>query len=229
MKTLVLFGRQPIPGQVKTRLAASWGPGRAAALYECFLRDQFERFANEGDQRVVAYSPSTDESQRWFAEAVRGWLLWPQPDSSLGGRMAACFEHWCREPADRVVLIGSDSPNLPNGSFERAWSLLETHDVVLGPAADGGYWLVALRGSSPQSRRIFDGIFWSTSDVLHQTVARARSLNLRLALLPLWFDVDTEADVATLRGLLAAEETAGNKVWLPRTSAFLAGSVPANP
>ena len=219
MQTLVLFAKQPIPGQVKTRLAATWGADRAAGLYECFLRDQFERFAGEGDRRIVACAPDTPAALDWFAESALGWQRWPQPETDLGGRMAACFEQWCSDPSDRLVLIGSDSPNLPPGSFDQAFTLLDDgHDVVIGPSADGGYWFVGLRGSAPQARAIFDNVDWSTAEVFQQTVERIRSLNLNLGLLPLWFDVDTEAEVATLRGLLAADE----EMPLPRTREFLA-------
>ncbi len=218
MQTLVLFAKQPIPGQVKTRLAATWGADQAAGLYECFLRDQFERFACEGDRRVVGYSPATSDAHLWFEEAAEQWQLWPQPETDLGGRMAACFDQWCAGSNDRLVLIGSDSPNLPSGSFDQAFALLEGHDVVLGPSADGASWLVGLRGSAPQARAIFDNVDWSTAEVFQQTVERIRSLNLKLSLLPLWFDVDTEAEVATLRGLLAADE----EMPLPRTREFLA-------
>lgn len=221
MQTLVLFAKQPIPGQVKTRLAATWGADRAAGLYECFLRDQFERFASESDRRVVAYAPDTSAAHDWFAESARGWQLWPQPETDLGDRMAACFEQWCSETDDRLALIGSDSPNLPPGSFDQAFELLDSHDVVLGPSSDGGYWLVGLRGSAPQARAIFDNVDWSTAEVFQQTVERIRSLNLNLGLLPLWFDVDTEAEVATLRGLLAADE----EMPLPRTREFLTRSL----
>ncbi|MHC4877612.1 MAG: TIGR04282 family arsenosugar biosynthesis glycosyltransferase [Planctomycetota bacterium] len=221
MRTLVLFAKQPIAGTVKTRLAASWSPERAARLYECFLRDQFERFNNAGERRIVGFAPDDQAAHDWFASAAGNWDFWPQPETSLGGRMAECFERWCSGPDDRMVLIGSDSPNLPDRAFEQAWSLLEAHDVVLGPAADGGYWLVGLRGSAPHARAIFDDIDWSTSEVLRQTVNRVRSLNLTLALLPLWFDVDTEAEVATLKGLLAAETLLSATVTLPRTHQFL--------
>ncbi len=217
MRKLVLFARQPIPGQVKTRLAATWGAERAAALYECFLLDQFERFTSEADCRVIGYSPATSEAHHWFTEAAGHWQLWPQPETDLGGRMAACFEHWCAAPDDRLLLIGSDSPNLPSRSFDLAFSLLETSDVVLGPSADGGYWLVGARGSAPQARDIFTQVNWSTPEVFHQTVERITSLRLSLSLLPLWFDVDTEDEVSTLRGLLAADTTTP----LPRTREFL--------
>ena len=115
MQTLVLFAKQPIPGQVKTRLAATWGDDQAAGLYECFLLDQFERFACEGDRRVIGYSPATADAHLWFEEAAEQWQLWPQPETDLGGRMAACFEQCCTGSNDRLVLIGSDSPNLPRG------------------------------------------------------------------------------------------------------------------
>ncbi len=221
MRTLALFAKQPIAGKVKTRLAATWGADRAARLYECFLRDQFERFATEGDRRLVAYAPDTSAAHDWFAESAGDWQLWPQPETDLGGRMAACFEQWCSAPYDQLVLIGSDSPNLPAGSFDQAFTLLESHDVVLGPSSDGGYWLVGLRGTAPQARAIFDNVDWSTAEVFHQTVERIRSLNLAFGLLPLWFDVDTESEVATLRGLLDAAPD----IRLPRTREFLARSL----
>ena len=220
MRTLALFAKQPIPGQVKTRLAATWGAERAAGLFECFLRDQFERFATEGDRRIVAYAPATSAAHDWFAESAGDWQLWPQPETDLGRRMAACFEQWCSAPSDRLLLIGSDSPNLPAGVFDQAFTLLESHDVVLGPSSDGGYWLVGLRGSASQARAIFDDIAWSTAEVVLQTVERVRSLKLKLGLLPLWFDVDTEAEVATLRGLLAAD----TEMRLRRTREFLTHS-----
>lgn len=218
MRTLALFAKQPIAGKVKTRLAATWGADRAAGLYECFLRDQFDRFGSEGDRRIVAYAPDTPPAHDWFAESAADWQVWPQPETDLGGRMSACFEQWCSDPSDRLVLIGSDSPNLPAGSFGQAFTLLESHDVVLGPSSDGGYWLVGLRGSAPQARAIFKNVDWSTAEVFQQTVELIRSLKLTLGLLPLWFDVDTEAEVTTLRGLL----TADTDMPLPCTREFLA-------
>ena len=144
MRTLGLFAKQPVPGRVKTRLAADWGHERAAALYECFVRDLLGRLAVTGDRRVIGFAPADDETRQWFQETSRriagleAWKLWPQPELDLGGRMADFFRTWTESPAHRTILIGSDSPTLPTEYLEQAWRLLDNHDCVLGPATDGG-------------------------------------------------------------------------------------------
>jgi len=206
MNTLGLFARQPVPGRVKTRLAADWGAEQATRLYECFVRDLLDRFAGAGDRRVAAFAPGSEEARGWFAEAASAWQLWPQPDGDLGTRMTLFFESWCTQDGDCTLLIGSDSPTLPEGSLEQAWEILASHDCVLGPAEDGGYWLIGLRGPFGASHRVlFEGIDWSTPRVLEQTLDRARGAGMSRELLPLWYDIDTAADVDRLRSELATD------------------------
>ena len=225
MQTLGVFAKQPVPGRVKTRLAADWDVDRAATLYECFVRDLLNRFRDAGDRRVVGFAPDLEAARDWFGSAAPGsqWTLWAQPEVGLGGRMEAFFTAWGDDDADRTLLIGSDSPSIPDSWLDHAWRLLEDSDCVIGPASDGGYWLIGLRGSvtSEARRAVFDGVDWSTANVLAQSVERVARVGLRLELLPVWYDVDSAEDVEMLRGHLQAMAVAGEKLELPETSRFL--------
>lgn len=215
MRTLGIFVKQPVPGRVKTRLADELGPEWAAQIYAAFLADVVDRFRNAADRKILGYSPANDEAANYFRILVdTAYELWPQPESSLGERMNAFFERFLRRESDQVVLIGSDSPTLPPDFVDQAFAELREHDCVLGPATDGGYYLIGLRRRIPA---IFDEIEWSSSSVLDQTVARLATANGSLAVLPPWYDVDTVADWRLLCGHLRAFEHAGVPHDLPRT------------
>lgn len=226
MRTLGIFVKQPVPGRVKTRLAANWGNERAAALYECFVRDLLDKFATVGDRRIIGFAPASDESRQWFTEASEqsaegSWTLWPQPELDLGGRMASYFETWTESAEHRTILIGSDSPSLPVEYLEQAWQLLEKNDCVLGPATDGGYYLIGLRGTVSDFAAPFEDVEWSTAGVLSQTVELLKTHDLSLGLLPPWYDVDSSEAVVTLTGHLAASEYARKPGLLAATRQFL--------
>lgn len=196
-----MFVKAPEPGRVKTRLAAAIGDFASAALYRGFLSDLMQRFRSTGTRRVLAYSPANAASQEFFAQESAGsYELWPQPEADLGTRMRRFFEAFGPEP---VVLIGSDSPTLPIGFPNVAFAMLKNADVVLGPATDGGLYLIGLN----QQRRawpIFDGIDWSTSRVLDQVMRRLVQEQARVEVLPPWYDIDDPADLQFLRGHLSA-------------------------
>ena len=226
MRKLGIFAKQPVSGCVKTRLAADWGNERAAALYECFVRDLLGKFATAGDRRVIGFAPNFDEARQWFdaasgQAAAESWTLWPQPELDLGSRMASYFETWTESSAHRTILIGSDSPSLPVEYLDQAWELLQTNDCVLGPATDGGYYLIGLRGTVADFGAPFRDVEWSTAEVLAQTVQLLKKHNLSLGLLPPWYDVDSAEAVVTLTGHLAAFEHSGNAGLLPATLQFL--------
>ena len=219
MNVLGLFARHPVAGEVKTRLAAETGRDRAAQLYAAFVGDLTERFRATADRRVVCYTPAAAAASEYFAaSAGEAYELWPQPEGSLGERMQRFFEEMLKRPEDRAVLIGSDSPTLPREFVARAFELLAVHDCVLGPATDGGYYLV---GQSACARPIFDRVDWSTSHVLTQTVDRVERAGARLALLPPWYDVDSPGDVEMLRGHVAAMRAAGQSIDLAHTGPLL--------
>jgi hypothetical protein len=212
---LGIFVKQPIAGSVKTRLAAHLGPELAAEISHAFVLDLSVRFRRTAHRRSLCYAPSHGESRRHFQSlAGEAYELWPQPEGGLGARMAAFFEAHLGGPSDRAVLIGSDSPTLPADYIEQAFRSLEHADCVLGPATDGGYYLVGMRG---RCWPLFEGIEWSSPRVLSQTVERVVSAEARLALLPPWYDVDTVADWEMLRGHAAALRHAGGAGELEAT------------
>ena len=219
MNLLGIFVKQPVPGRVKTRLADDLGPEKAARLYAAFIADIATRFRTLADRRFLCYAPDDPQAEDYFSEISREhYQLWLQPEISLGERMAAFFEYAFSLGAKRVVVIGSDSPTLPEEMVNRAFSLLDEHDCVLGPATDGGYYLV---GQQSPGSPIFAFIEWSRAGVLHQTAERIAACHARLALLSPWYDVDTLNDLPVLRGHLRAMHQAGVSVCLDATETIL--------
>lgn len=216
-----MFAKQPVPGRVKTRLAADWGDDRAAELYEAFVRDLLQRadfdYLDDPDgeiHRVLGFAPDNAAARSWFEEAAPDrWHLWPQPNKDLGGRIAKFFAEHAAEAGSSAILIGSDSPTLPVTFILDAFDRLKTADVVICPASDGGYCLIGLRAGF-DSASLFKGIDWSSSQVLGQTAERVRDLDLSLELLPIWYDVDSVDGVEMLRGHLAAIELAEHEFEL---------------
>lgn len=207
MNVLGMFAKRPQPGRVKTRIAESLGDAAAAELYAGFLRELVSRFANVADRRYLCYAPGDSPAQEYFRDLAAGeYRLWPQPEMPLGERLAAFFGHAFAAGARRVVVIGSDSPTLPRDIVTAAFRELESRDVAVGPAADGGYYLIGQRG---QCRPIFDRIDWSSSRVLSQTAEGVESCGASLAVLPVWYDVDSAEDLDFLEGHRRALRLAG--------------------
>lgn len=184
----LLLLKYPEPGKVKTRLAAGIGPQAAAAVYRVFV----EQLATRFQQAALCYDPAwpEDNYRQWLGE--RDYL--PQQGDDLGQRIAGGLQWAVRHGADKAVLLGTDSPQL-DGQVEAAFQALEDDPVVLGPCEDGGYYLIGVRDRVPD---LFRDIRWSTSEVLRQTLARARTLGLPVALLDMEYDVDTPADFERL-------------------------------
>jgi rSAM/selenodomain-associated transferase 1 len=215
-RVLGLFAKWPEAGAVKTRLAAA-DPAWGARVARAFLLDTAERLAAVDARRMLAFAPPEREAD--FAAVSAGlFALVPQGDGDLGRRLAAFVDNQLAAGARAVVLVGTDSPTLPVAYVEQAFAELERADLVLGPASDGGYYLV---GCGPTRPPIFDGIAWSTARVLADTVATLADPRWQLALLPPWYDVDTPDGWAMLRGHLAALRRAGIDPGLPHTEALL--------
>lgn len=219
MQTLGLFAKFPEPGRVKTRLAERIGPLAAADLAVAMTADLLQRFQGAADQRRLGYAPATLEAELYFQQAAGpAWEVWPQPECDLGGRMHAFFSAANPEPDDLAVLIGSDSPSLPEAIVAEAFTRLRDADCVLGPATDGGYYLIGCRGAPAA---IFRDVDWSQPTVLSQTVQRAAEHSLRLAELPPWYDIDTLQDLQMLAGHLRLSQAAGGNAVAPRTAPVL--------
>ena len=216
-RVLCIFAKAPRPGAVKTRLAAALGPEHAAAVARALLLDTMERWAEAKLRRVVAFTPADAGPE--FAELARGrFELVPQGDGDLGRRLETVLARELAGGAEALVFLGADRPTLPAAHVEQAFAELRRADVVLGPAADGGYYLLGCGRRVPP---IFDGIAWGGPHVLTETVARLADRSWRLALLPPWYDVDTPNDWAMLRGHVAALRRAGVDPGVPHTEALL--------
>jgi rSAM/selenodomain-associated transferase 1 len=224
-RVLGLFAREPRPGRVKSRLAADTSPEWAARVAAAFLGDLVERLMAVDARRVLAFTPT--EAAPYFAGLANGrFLLRAQCEGDLGQRLADFCAGQFAEGAERVVVVGSDSPTLPAEYVRLAFEELDRADVVLGPAADGGYYLLGCARRLPP---LFDGVAWGSARVLLDTVARLADPAWKLALLPPWYDVDTLDDWRALCGHLAALRRAGLDPAVPRTEALAAAFTSSAP
>jgi hypothetical protein len=189
---LGIFAKQPIPGQVKTRLCPPLTPELAARLYQCSLQET-AHLAELGDWCTVLFYQG---DRRFFDRNFPDLPLAEQTGNDLGERLAQAFASRFASGAQQVVIIGSDSPDLPAAIIRQAFAGLNDHDAVLAPAGDGGYVLIGLRHPAPG---LFRNIPWSTGEVLTATRKRMLDMQLSCLELPGWHDVD---DVASLRQLV---------------------------
>ena len=193
MNHLTVFARPPVPGRVKSRLAPAMPPPLAARLYAALLADTLAAAAGSAAAaRVVAWSEAEDAP-----EEPAGFATYVQPAGDLGARLAHAFAHAFALPGARAVVVGSDAPALASSHLDAAFAALETHDVVVGPAEDGGYWLLGLSRPAPS---LFTDMPWSTPGVCALTLRRAEQAGLRAATLATLSDLDTPADLAALVG-----------------------------
>lgn len=190
-QALLVFARNPEPGRVKTRLASEIGADEAARVYGRMARAVVDEVRSGPYRVIVCFDPPDARRE------VAGWLdgdgltLRPQVDGGMGERLSEAFDQAFRT-AQRVCVIGTDAPGVDRELVEEAFRALDEADVVLGPAADGGYYLLAIARPVPD---LFRDIPWSTSDVLDTTLERARDTGLTTTLLRTLSDVDTLADL----------------------------------
>lgn len=187
MNCLVIFVKYPEPGKVKTRLGTEIGFQAAASLYRLFMEQTFELAQQSSVEKIfVAFAPREREAN--FSEIVPdSFELVPQDGQTLGAKMLNAFQYTFAAGAEGTVILGSDSPTLPLQLLETAFATLTKHDLVLGPAEDGGYYLIGMKEGHSG---IFESIEWSSSSVLEATLKRAEESQLRVKLLKRWYDVD---------------------------------------
>jgi rSAM/selenodomain-associated transferase 1 len=217
---IVVMAKQPWVGKSKTRLCPPFTFEEAAGMYDALMRDTIELAAGvENTTLAVAVTP-VGAVDYFGAITPAGTLLLPVEAADIGGCLERVFEDLFDMGFHKVMAINSDGPSLPRCVLSQALGLLESHDVVFGPAHDGGYYLVGLKQPHPL---LFRGIPWSTDLVLTESLAQAATLGLRAAQTRLWYDVDTAAEVREL-----AEELRGLQPdQLAHTRRFLARLRPA--
>ncbi|MCX9082255.1 MAG: TIGR04282 family arsenosugar biosynthesis glycosyltransferase [Candidatus Methanoperedens sp.] len=195
MNVIAIMAKAPFPNKVKTRLNPPLSPFEASRLYHSFLLDKIEQVKCIDEARpFMAYTPESSES--FFRSIIPpGFLLINQAGKDLGERLANVSHELFAMGAEKVVLLDSDTPNLPVDHIREGLSRLNEADVVLGPCEDGGYYLIGMRTFIPG---IFSGIPWSTALVTEFTLKKVHELGLTVSMLPGWYDVDTEKDLRRL-------------------------------
>ena len=198
----MVVGKAPEPGRTKTRLVPPLTATEAADLYRAFLRDTLAFGLSLGWTQVsLVYPPSPDAANVLAQILPPGVALCPQRGRGLGAALTGAFSDYLAAGFQEVVLIGSDTPDLPADIVAQASRQLATADLTVGPSPDGGYYLIGMRRPH---LGVFRDITWSTDRVYRETLARAAALGLRVAPLPEWPDVDRPDDLARLRADLAA-------------------------
>ncbi|MHC4396366.1 MAG: TIGR04282 family arsenosugar biosynthesis glycosyltransferase [Planctomycetota bacterium] len=204
-KCLLFFVKYPAGGQVKTRLCADLGAETAIGLYKNFVLDLLSSIETLNVDFEVYFHPNGAKAKlvQWLGEK---YSYRAQLGKDLGERMKNAFQRTFDDNFARAIIIGSDSPDLPVDYINLALLALLTYDAVIGPAEDGGYYLIGYRrtGFLPEA---FDGIIWSGESVCEQTIRILRRHKRRVSLLPQWYDVDTPTDLKSL-------------LWRNRNTAF---------
>jgi len=212
LRRLAVFFRNPVRGRVKTRLARELGEGQALAAYRAMAQDLLANLESIREMVVAFFDDLPAAGPRAFAApgeqdgAQDGAASGRRGDGAgvrlqrgrdLGARMAAAFSDLFAEGVQEVLLIGSDIPQIDSFLIAGYFQALAAHDLVLGPAADGGYYLVGFRRDS-FAPELFEGIDWSTDRVYRQTLARARELGLSVHSGKTLRDIDTYEDLQSL-------------------------------
>ena len=240
---LVVFAKAPIPGEVKTRLCPPLTPDEAATLHGTFVLDVLEqtriaastgagrastsstsnlapRTSSLPFDRYLACSPASDHVFFKIMEERQAVQLMDQVGPDLGARMSHTFARLFDRGYKQVVIIGTDAPTLPQSIYQDAFTSLKDHDLVLGPALDGGYYLIGLTRPVPE---LFAGIPWSTDQVLSRTQQKAGELGLAIGLLKEWHDIDTIDDLRWLIDdcVVDTKRPRQNRIFSMRTAGTL--------
>jgi rSAM/selenodomain-associated transferase 1 len=190
---LGVFAKEPLPGEVKTRLCPPFSPAAAAAFHRLALAETLRRLAGGGFGIVLFHTGDG----AFFRRRFPSFPLLPQGEGNLGTRMERALARLLAAGAPAAALIGADTPDLPLALIDAAFAALRRADAVVAPARDGGYVLVGVRRPAPE---LFRGVPWSTAGVLPATRRRAAEAGIPLVEINGWEDVD---DPASLERLLA--------------------------
>ncbi len=195
-RSLLIFARAPEKGKVKTRLARELGRDLALDIYRGFVEKTVATAARAGLNTVVCYYPMG------FKEMMQAWLglnlaYLPQAGKDLGLRMAGCFKKIFQSGCRQAVLIGTDIPQIRPDHLSEAFLHLECHDTVIGPAKDGGYWLIGFNGCCFDPE-FFNGIAWGSSTVFKESLGKMEKSGLSVAVLETLTDIDTLADLNSI-------------------------------
>jgi uncharacterized protein len=211
-RVLVIMAKAPRPGSVKTRLASSLSPDDATAFYCCLLDDTLTLARSLGDVDVAIMCPDSDVKELMQLAGDKTNVV-AQKGQGLAAGLTSVFAHFAEDLRQKTIAFNSDSPHLPSKVLKDAFEVLDTHDVVVGPTLDGGYYLVGAKASHP-SLFAHDGM--GTNSALEQLLSRARALALTVGFVEPFYDIDVVDDLARL-----TEELRVAPMRAPRTAQWL--------
>jgi uncharacterized protein len=196
---LIIMAKQPQVGNTKTRLCPPLTLEEAAGLYEALLLDTIACASKlEAVDLAIAITPP--ESRTYFENnSPLGTQFIPVICQDIGDCLNQVLNQLIERGYRKAIALNGDGPSLPREFLHTAFEKLDDHDLVFGPAEDGGYYLVGVKEKTPE---IFSTIDWSTSKVLDQSLGKAKTLGKTVALAPQWYDVDTIKDIERLRAEL---------------------------
>lgn len=188
-RALVLLAKKPVYGKVKTRLAKSVGKQKALAVYQKLLALHCDICSKVNASKVVFWTPEKEQNSVYFTSEFTHKI---QVGEDLGEKMYNAIQVMIQNGFDEVVLIGTDCPFLTPELIENSFARLQDHDLVIGPAEDGGYYLIGMKKAI---KNVFEGISWSSELVLKQTLEKCLKQNLKVHQLAVLSDIDNEKDL----------------------------------
>jgi uncharacterized protein len=197
-RTLVIMAKAPKSGMVKTRLTVSLPSAAVTTLYRCLLEDTLALAASLTRVEVAVMCPESDREELadLFGNTVR---VVAQKGEGLAAGLTSVFRHFAAASGQHVIAFNSDSPHLAPSVLDRAFEILATHDVVVGPTHDGGYYLVGAKTDHPA---LFESDPMGTRSALDRLLARAKFLQLRTGFTETFYDIDVANDLILLAGEL---------------------------
>lgn len=201
-RCLIIFAKEPKKGKVKTRLLSVLGKEQCVNLYKAFLKDTIYMAKRVNcEEKVIAYQSNSYPS--YLRKISGGFKFYRQKGKDIGKRMYDAFKFAECHRFSKTVIIGSDSPTLKPDFIEAAFRLLDTNDIVLGPAIDGGYYLIGLKNPYPG---LFKDVEWSSDKVLEVTLKNAGKKGKKVMLLKKWYDVDDRESLLYLKKKLIKDK-----------------------
>jgi uncharacterized protein len=210
-RTLVIMAKAPKPGRVKTRLAQHLPLPAITAFYRCLLDDTIALARSLGTVDVAMMCPGADLSELVSVVDDRVRVV-AQKGDGLAAALTSVFAHFANGNRQRIIAFNSDSPHLPSSILEAAFEVLSSHDIVVGPTHDGGYYLVGAKAIHPA---LFKGDGMGTVNALERLLSQARALELSVGFTPQFYDIDVANDLIQL-----AAELRHAPARAPRTAAW---------
>ena len=193
---ILFYVKYPIKGHVKSRLNPKVPPEKSTSLYRNFVDDILLTLNKTLLSIIICYEPSNHILQfhQWLGN---NYTFYPQIGNDLGQRLENGFHQGFSDGYKKLLVIGSDSPDLSTSMIQNAMDQLENNDAIIGPSTDGGYYILGLKAESYKPD-IFHDIQWSTEHVFTETLNRLHQHKLKIKILPKWYDIDTYEDLYDL-------------------------------